>query len=80
MSLSKEEIVFSFSERKAFSSADIQTGSVAHPASYPMGTVGSFPGIKRPRHEADRSPPTSAEVKNCGAIPPLPHISSRLSA
>jgi hypothetical protein len=24
----------------------VQTGSVAHPASYPMGTKGSFPGGK----------------------------------
>jgi hypothetical protein len=36
----------------------IQTGSGAHPASYPMGTGGSLPGVK-----ADHSPPTSAEVK-----------------
>jgi hypothetical protein len=35
-----------------------QTGSEAHPASYPMDTGGSFP-----RHEADHSPPNSAEVK-----------------
>jgi hypothetical protein len=30
------------------------------------------PGVKRPVPEADYSPPSSAEVKNCGAIPPLP--------
>jgi hypothetical protein len=30
----------------------------AHPASYSIGT-----GVKRPRREADQSPPTSAEVK-----------------
>jgi hypothetical protein len=40
-----------------------QTGSEAHPASYPMGTGGHFPGGKRPGREADHSPPTSAEVK-----------------
>jgi hypothetical protein len=34
----------------------VQNGSGAHPASYPMGTRGSFP-------EADHSPPSSAEVK-----------------
>jgi uncharacterized protein HemY len=28
--------------------------------------------IKRPGREADHSPPFSAEVNNCGAIPPLP--------
>jgi hypothetical protein len=38
---------------------------VAHPASYPVGTGGSFPGGKaRPGHDADHSPPSSAEVKN----------------
>jgi hypothetical protein len=36
----------------------------AHPASCRMGTGGSFPGVKRPRREADHSPPSSAEVKN----------------
>jgi hypothetical protein len=34
-----------------------------HPASYPMGTRGSFPGVKQPGREADHSPPSSAEVK-----------------
>jgi hypothetical protein len=29
------------------------------------------PGVKRPGRESDRSPP-NAEVKNGGAIPPLP--------
>jgi hypothetical protein len=38
----------------------VQTGSGAHPASYPMGTRGPFPGGK-----ADHSPPSSAEVKEC---------------
>jgi hypothetical protein len=37
-------------------------------------------GIKQPRREADHSPPSSAEVKNGGAIPPLPHIFSYLDA
>jgi hypothetical protein len=31
---------------KIFSSPLVQTGSQAHPASYPMGTGGSFPGGK----------------------------------
>jgi hypothetical protein len=34
-----------------------------HPISYSMSTGAFFPGVKRPRYEADRSPPTSAEVK-----------------
>jgi hypothetical protein len=48
------------------SSPCVQTGSGAHPASYPpMGTRGSFPGGKaRPGRDADHSPPSSAEVKN----------------
>jgi hypothetical protein len=40
-----------------------QNGSGAHPASYPMGIRGSFPGVKRPGREADHSPTSSAEVK-----------------
>jgi hypothetical protein len=42
----------------------VQNGSGAHPASYTMGTRRSFLGVKRPRREADHSPPSSAEVKN----------------
>jgi hypothetical protein len=34
------------------------------------------PGVKQQGHEADHSPPSSAEVKNGGAIPSLPHASS----
>jgi hypothetical protein len=30
--------------------------------------------IKWLEHEADYSPPSSHEVKNCGAIPPLVHV------
>jgi hypothetical protein len=44
----------------------VQTGSEAHPASYPMGIGGVgvlSPGVKRKGREADHSPPTSAEVK-----------------
>jgi hypothetical protein len=37
----------------------------AHPASYPVGSGGPFPGGKaRPGRDADHSPPSSAEVKN----------------
>jgi hypothetical protein len=32
----------------------------------------NFTWIKRPRREADHSPPSSKEVKNGGAMPPLP--------
>ena len=40
----------------------VQTGLVAHPASYTMGT-GSFPVIKRPGRGVDHPPPSSTEVK-----------------
>jgi hypothetical protein len=51
--------------RGFFSSPCVQTSSGAHPASYSMGTGGSFPGSKaRPGRDADHSPPSSAEVKN----------------
>jgi hypothetical protein len=43
----------------------IQTGFGAHSASYLMATRGSFLGVKRPGREADHSPPSSAEVKEC---------------
>jgi hypothetical protein len=52
----------------------IQTGSGVHPTSYPMGTGGSSPGVKRPGREADHSPPASAEVQKmwiCTSIPPI---------
>jgi hypothetical protein len=51
---------------------ELQTGSAAHLDSYPMGTGGSFSGTKRTVREAGHLPPSIAEVKNGGAIPPLP--------
>jgi hypothetical protein len=36
--------------------------------------------LKRPGSESDHSPPSSAEIKNGGAIPPLPYTSSLLIA
>jgi hypothetical protein len=47
------------------SSPCVQTGSGAHPASYPVGTNGFFPrGKARLGCDTDHSPPSSAEVKN----------------
>jgi hypothetical protein len=43
-------------------SAPVQTGPVAHPASYTMGAE-SLPGVKRPGRVVDHPPPSSAEVK-----------------
>jgi hypothetical protein len=44
---------------------NVQTGFGDHPASYQ----------KRPGPEGKQVPPSSAEVKTGGAIPPLPHVS-----
>jgi hypothetical protein len=44
---------------------------VAHPVFYCMGTGAVSPRVKRPGCEARHSSPTSAEIKNDGAIPPL---------
>jgi hypothetical protein len=59
----------------------VQTDSGVHPTSYPMGTGGSFlGGIKLLGREADHSPPSNAEVRKGGAVPPLYHIFSRPGA
>jgi hypothetical protein len=55
---------------------NVQMGSEAHPASYPMGNVDNFLGVKQPGRQADHSAPSSAEVKNGGAMPSLTHMSS----
>jgi hypothetical protein len=49
---------------------NVQTGSRATqpPIQWVSGALS--PGIKRPGSAADRSPPSSAEVKNDGAIRP----------
>jgi hypothetical protein len=52
----------------------VHTDSGVHQAAYPVGNGGDFPGVKWPGHEADHSPPSSAEVKNGGAIPTLTHM------
>jgi hypothetical protein len=43
---------------------NVQTGSGAHPASYPMGTGATSPELKRSGREADHYPPSSADIKN----------------
>jgi len=48
----------------------IQTGSIAHPASKPMGTSVSNSGS-----ETGLSPLLVPRLKKRGAVPPLPHIS-----
>jgi hypothetical protein len=58
--------VRSLTEAEDFSSSPcVQISFGAHPASYPMGTGGSFPGSKvQLGRDADHSLPSSAEVKN----------------
>jgi hypothetical protein len=54
----------------------VQTGFEAYPASYPMSIGALSLEGKRQGSEADHSPPSSAKVKNDGAIPPLSHMFS----
>jgi hypothetical protein len=58
----------------------VQIGSGAPPASYPMRTTVSGEGQKQftGLDWTDQSFPSSAEVRNSRAIPPLPHTSSWL--
>jgi hypothetical protein len=59
------------SVRAIFFPLVVHTSSGAHPTPYPMGTRGSFPGVKWTGRETDHSPPTSA--KNtwiCISTPP----------
>jgi hypothetical protein len=58
----------------------VQTRSGADLLYYPMGTGTLPPGVKWPKREADHSSLSSAEVKNNGAIPPLPHTSLQRGA
>jgi hypothetical protein len=55
----------------------VQTGSGAHPAFYTIRTGGCFLGGKTKRVWNNTSPPSSSEVNNGGAIPPLTHTSPR---
>jgi hypothetical protein len=64
---------FQFPAKARFSFPhSVQTGSGGHPASYSMGTGAISQGLKRQRLEIVHSPPSSAKVKNSGAIPSLP--------
>jgi hypothetical protein len=61
--------------REFFLLHNIEASSGAYPGSSTMGTRAYFPGVRWQGHEADHTP-FSAEVKNGGAITPLPHMSS----
>jgi hypothetical protein len=57
---------------------NVQFDFGAHPATYPTVLGALSPGVKRPRREADHSPAPSTEVKDCGAVLPLPNTSRLL--
>jgi hypothetical protein len=58
--------------KRFFSFYSVKTGcGVNNPASYPIDIRENCPG-----READHSPSSSAEVKNCGTIRPLPNTPS----
>jgi hypothetical protein len=58
-------------------STPVQTGPVAHPASYTTGT-GSFPGVKRPVRRADHQPLLVSRSIKSRAIPLPPSRASGL--
>jgi hypothetical protein len=51
-------------------------GSGQSPISWVQGIFP--PEIKQPEHEADHSPPSSAEAMNGGSVPSLSHVSPLL--
>jgi hypothetical protein len=61
-------------ERRVAVIHSVQTSSRAHSASYSMGTGSLSLEVKLPGRGANNSHPSSAEVKNGGIIPPLPHV------
>jgi hypothetical protein len=54
----------------------VQTGSGAHPTSYPMVPRDLSPGVKRPGRETYHSPQTSAELKKRWIYTSTPHTPS----
>jgi hypothetical protein len=50
----------------------VQNGSGIHSASIPIGTGVPSPEVMRQGSGTDHLSPSSAEIKNGGAIPPLP--------
>jgi hypothetical protein len=53
---------------------NVQDGSRAHPASYPMGTRVLSLGVNQLGYEADHSPPSSNEVTNVSYISAPPYV------
>jgi hypothetical protein len=69
---------FPSSDKRFLSLYNVQTDSGAHPASYTVVVGSGFLRVKAAWAYADHSPPSSDDVKNGGATPPLPHTSSRI--
>jgi hypothetical protein len=65
-------LIIGFSRPNTGKNDSFQTGSEAYPASCPMATRALCPKVKWLGCEADHLPPSSGEVKNDRAIPPLP--------
>jgi hypothetical protein len=66
---------FDSRQYKIFLFSTASRPTLGPPSLLSNGYLGAFsPGVKRQGDEADHSPPSSAEVKEGGAIPPLPHI------
>jgi hypothetical protein len=55
---------------------NVQASPGADPAPCTIGTRALYPGVKRLESKDDHSHLSSAEVKNGGAIQPVPHMSS----
>jgi hypothetical protein len=58
----------------------IKAGSGAQQASFPLGSGGSLPEVKRRNRDSDHSSPSSFEVKNDGAVPQLSHKTIKLNS
>jgi hypothetical protein len=65
---------------RVFTSPIVQIASGVHPTSYTMGTMGSFPLVKRPGWEATNHLQLVPRWRKYGSIHPIPHMSSWRSA
>jgi hypothetical protein len=71
----KESGLFPTSQENILSHS-VQVDSGADPAFYIMGAGAVSLGVKRQGLEADHSPPSGVEIKNCTAAISLLHSSS----
>jgi hypothetical protein len=72
----KPEVQFLAGGRSFSPLHSAHTAAEAEPASVQWVQSDLSVKVKRPGREADHSPSSSAELKNGGAIPPLPYKSS----